>query len=76
MDAKKQHADLVRRQRLALDKATTNEKREIALVKFGPLISMANSEQQDTGDPEWHTAPDGTQCCCTAEDRQYGCGCL
>ena len=24
----------------------------------------------------WHTAPDGTECCCTAEDRRYGCGCI
>ena len=24
---------------------------------------------------EWHIAPDGTDCCCTAEDRMYGCGC-
>jgi len=26
-------------------------------------------------DSQWHTAPDGSNCCCTAEDRQYGCGC-
>ena len=26
-------------------------------------------------DNMWHTAPDGTECCCTAEDRRYGCGC-
>ena len=24
---------------------------------------------------QWHTSPDGTPCCCTAEDRRYGCGC-
>lgn len=24
---------------------------------------------------EWHIAPDGRECCCTAEDRRYGCGC-
>ncbi len=23
----------------------------------------------------WHRAPDGSACCCTAEDRRYGCGC-
>lgn len=24
---------------------------------------------------QWHMAPDGTECCCTAEARRYGCGC-
>lgn len=36
--------------------------------------AQAASRRKSTG-PQWHIAPDGSDCCCTAEDRQYGCGC-
>jgi len=38
------------------------------------IIADAKSPD-NTNAAAWHTAPDGTPCCCTAEDRQYGCGC-
>lgn len=32
-------------------------------------------QSQSQPKKQWHAAPDGTPCCCTADDRRYGCGC-
>ncbi|MCK9568549.1 hypothetical protein M0R72_06380 [Candidatus Pacearchaeota archaeon] len=76
-----QHRALVRRQRTALALCADDDERQAVLSVCGPLISRANSaveyaracETRETH--PWHTAPDGTPCRCTAEDRRYGCGC-
>lgn len=41
------------------------------------LLSVLNSRREWLGGlgARWHIAPDGSNCCCTAEDRQYGLGC-
>jgi hypothetical protein len=41
------------------------------------LLSLLNSKMEylRLPAPKWHKAPDGSDCCCTAEDRQYGLGC-
>jgi len=38
-------------------------------------VAHANRMTRKPRRAKWHTAPDGTQCCCTAEDRKYGTGC-
>lgn len=61
-------------------------RREIALTDYLPEIRalMAGAEkaaaQHAAGEgrrreTKWHVAPDGTPCCCTAEERRYGLGC-
>lgn len=77
MNGTEQHASLVTTQRTELDAATTPAEREAVLAKYGPQISRAHSEMEyaRTPEPNWHAAPDGSQCCCTSEDRRYGCGC-
>jgi hypothetical protein len=34
--------------------------------------ARAKSQQHNR---TWHKAPDGTDCCCTEEERRYGMGC-
>ena len=69
------HVRLVKEQRAALAGAMEAERSAI-LAYYGPLISRANSAVREDGSPEWHLAPDGTPCCCTAEERSRGCGCF
>ncbi len=37
--------------------------------------SEIRARRAKQGGRDWHTAPDGSPCCCTAEDDRYGCGC-
>lgn len=47
--------------------AAADRLRDAALLKTKP--------SPKTGERTWHTAPDGSECCCTAGERRYGCGC-
>jgi len=40
-------------------------------------VAHANRQRAGSSKPrrKWHTAPDGTSCCCTSEERKYGAGC-
>jgi hypothetical protein len=66
-----------------LEKLATKIKTVIYLDKQDPvrdlLLNILNSKREqlkaDKQPIQWHTAPDGSPCCCTAEDRRYGCGC-
>lgn len=79
MAAKEQHAELVAAQRAALNAASSDSERAQVLAEYGPQIGAANSRMEteilNARPIRWHAAPDGTECCCTAEDRRYGCGC-
>lgn len=77
-DHKELHAELVERQRTELDAVQTLMERQAVLKHYEPLIARANSAMQEAeifANIQWHTAPDGSPCCCTVEDRRYGCGC-
>jgi hypothetical protein len=55
--------------------------REWVLVPAGQPIpefvqaSVAPRPARRAYRPSWHISPDGTPCCCTAQDRRYGTGC-
>ncbi|MCC7314134.1 MAG: hypothetical protein IT419_04880 [Planctomycetes bacterium] len=76
MNLKTQHANIVAAQRARLSAAATDEERKAILSEFGPQLSKLNSEiERSRRIATWHEAPDGSPCCCTEDDRRYGCGC-
>jgi hypothetical protein len=52
----------------------TGSELEGVVTRLQATIEFSRKRAQQT-EKTWHEAPNGEPCCCTPDDRRYGCGC-